>query len=75
VEERIRELLIDKEFFVSAELGLRDLHFEKHDSELDHDWHEFDSCQTTMEAPTDAMGRTIGVFIESLRLKQYPHRY
>lgn len=52
IEKRIRESLIDGEFFDPKYWKVKRL---KHDDwvpELDHTWNEFDSVEITVEAPT-----------------------
>ncbi len=63
-EKIIRAKLIDEEWFYVNEWGLKDLHFEKWDNEIDHTWHEFEGLEPTNELPTDA--RTLKRFLESI---------
>jgi hypothetical protein len=55
IERRLKACLIDKEWFVADKWGLKDLHFTEFawNSELDHDWHEFESIEETEEAVTE----------------------
>ncbi len=54
IEEIIRKNLIDGKWFVSKEWDLPDMHFREfeHDSEIDHDWHEFEAIEETSEDDT-----------------------
>jgi hypothetical protein len=53
-EEIIRKNLIDGKWFISDDWNLPDMHFKEfgYDSEIDHDWHEFESIEETPEAIT-----------------------
>jgi hypothetical protein len=50
----IKEKLIDSQWFVAKDWGLPDLHFKEFtwDSEIDHDWHEFESIEETLDLVT-----------------------
>jgi len=56
VECIIKEKLIDGTWFYCHDWGLPDMHFKnyQYDSEIDVDWHEFDSIEETEENATDA---------------------
>jgi hypothetical protein len=59
-------ILIDHAFFVASKACVPDLHFAKHDEDLDHGWHEVHAFQLTDSEPNDPQGRDIEEFIESL---------
>ncbi len=50
IETTIREKLIDSQWFVAKDWGLPDMHFKDYawNSEIDHDWHEFESIDKTL---------------------------
>jgi hypothetical protein len=54
IEETIKEKLIDSQWFVAKDWGLPNLHFKEYawDSEIDHDWYEFESIKETLELVT-----------------------
>ena len=49
----IQEKLISEEFFVPQNWNLPKLHFHPYDSELDHDYHEFESWEESYEKEND----------------------
>jgi hypothetical protein len=49
VEKRIKNYLIDGEWFYADKWGLADMHFEKWDNEIDHLWHEYHCLEETDE--------------------------
>lgn len=54
MERRLRDVLIDKEYFLPRALGISQLDFGYYDAELDHDWLEFIGlCRTDQEVDTD----------------------
>ncbi|MFC5190942.1 hypothetical protein ACFPIK_04135 [Algoriphagus aquatilis] len=61
----IQEKLISEEFFVPKNWNLPKLHFHHYDSELDHDYHEFESWELTEEAATDQ--RDARVFLNKIK--------
>lgn len=61
IETKIRERLIDGEWFYVEKWHLPDLHFPKWDGEIDVLWHEFLSIEYTEEEPTD--NRTVSRFL------------
>jgi hypothetical protein len=67
VASMAEKVLIDQAYFLASKAGVPDLHFEEHDEDLDHDWHEFYAFQATDEAPNDPQGRDVEEFIESLQ--------
>jgi hypothetical protein len=64
IEPVIRSRLIDGGWFYIQNWGLKDLHFDKWDDEIDHTFHEFEGIEYTDEQPTDE--RTILVFLEQI---------
>ena len=55
--ERLRQYLIDSEFFESQRIDVPKLEVHKFDAELDHGWYEFDCFSNT----TEALDRNIDV--------------
>jgi len=55
IEKAIRKNLIDGQWFVSRKWNLTDMHFKEfeYDSEIDHDWHEFEAIEETSEDATE----------------------
>ena len=47
--------LIDETWFVAKYWNLPDMHFKGYawDTDIDHDWHEFDSAEETQETATE----------------------
>lgn len=68
VKARIASVLIDHAYFVASKARVPDLRFREYIEELDHGWHEFYSCEPTVDEPDDEQNREIGEFIEALRL-------
>lgn len=66
LEKQVREVLIDKEFFIANKVAVPNLKFQEYIESLDHDWHEFYSFQQSISRPTDSHGRDIEEFIDSL---------
>lgn len=54
IETTIKENLIDSQWFVAKDWRVPDMHFKEFswDSEIDHDWHEFESIEETLELVT-----------------------
>lgn len=50
--EAIRKRLISEEFFVPKEWGIPALYAAPYNPEYDHEWHEFEGLEETIEAPT-----------------------
>ena len=46
---KILDKLISEEFFDASKFNVPDIHFEKWDKEIDHDWHEFIDVTETSE--------------------------
>jgi hypothetical protein len=67
IDERIRQCLIDGEWFYADKWGVPDLHHYKWDNEIDHLFHEFDSVEKTFDS--EPMGDISNwlEFIESQR--------
>jgi hypothetical protein len=55
IEAAIKEKLIDRQWFIAKDWGLPDIHFKEFawDSEIDHDWHEFEGIEETLEEATN----------------------
>lgn len=70
LEIDIKNALIDGEFFVAEDVGLPSLHFDRHDAELDHGWHEYFSIEKTDNSPNDDLGRDVCDFVDMLRLSK-----
>ena len=53
----IRKKLIDGQWFYCRDWNLPDMHFNEfaYNSEIDHDWHEFESIEETTEDITSEM--------------------
>ena len=64
LNQRIRSKLIDGSWFIASKWNLPDLRgrFTGFDSELDHDWHEFESITETTEVAASDLD--ISEFIE-----------
>ena len=65
IETRIREQLIDGEWFYNHNWNLEDLHRHQWDNEIDHTFHEFDSVEATDEQNTKEDILTLLQLIES----------
>ena len=55
IEEVIQKNLIDGQWFYANKWNLPDLHFKAYawDSDIDHDWHEFEAVEQTQESATE----------------------
>ena len=55
IENIIRECLIDGVWFVATKWNLPDMHFKEYswDSDIDHDWHEFEYLEQTLDSVTE----------------------
>jgi hypothetical protein len=55
VESLIKMALIDEAWFVAKDWNLPDIHFKEYpwDPETDHEWHEFEFIQETLERVTE----------------------
>jgi len=67
LEQKVRKILIDGEFFIAEVAGLKKLNFSEYIKELDHDWHEFHSFEDTKENINDQNNRDIVDFIVNLQ--------
>ncbi|MGE0638141.1 MAG: hypothetical protein AB7G44_12685 [Bacteroidia bacterium] len=65
IETKIRETLIDGEFFEPLKLDIPNVRVYPYDPEIDHDWFEFENVEQTDKSPTDK--RTIAEFIAELK--------
>ena len=63
IETVIRTSLIDETWFVADKWNLPDMHFQEYswNSEIDHEWHEFDCLEETLETSTEKI--SIGDFL------------
>jgi hypothetical protein len=52
VDATIRTHLLDDQYFFASRWGLKDLHFEKYDDELDHSYHEYIGVELTKDVAT-----------------------
>jgi hypothetical protein len=64
IKADIESKLIDGCWFYADKWQLPDLHFEKWDREIDHNYHEFSFVQSTNDAATDV--RDIKEFLQQL---------
>jgi len=68
IELRIRQHLIEGEYFIPTDWGIVPLMFENYDEELDHEWHEYLGIEETLDEITD--NRSMKSFIEFISCKQ-----
>ncbi|UJP66705.1 ferritin family protein [Mongoliitalea daihaiensis] len=54
VPEHLRQKLISNEYFVHKDWGLPKLHYHEYHSEIDHDYHEFESFEWMGKGFTDS---------------------
>jgi phage terminase large subunit-like protein len=52
IREHIQKASIDGVWFYAKKWGLKELHLFPYDSELDHEWHEFEGVVETEEEAT-----------------------
>ncbi len=72
IETKIKQHLIDSEFFVAEAVKLPLLKFAERIESLDHDWHQFHAVIPTNEPVDDLEKRDISVLIDSLsKTKDY----
>ena len=64
IDEKIRTSLIEGEWFYANKWGLPDLHFDKWDGEIDHEWHEYGYVEETKDAD---VAEDITSFLERIR--------
>ena len=69
LESKLKEGLIDGEFFVGEKSRLPKLEFLAVDFELDHDWYEFHSLEETHRPQNDEEGRDIREFINDISIR------
>lgn len=62
--KEIRECLFDNEFFYPYKLSIPQIHFEKWNPKLDHDWYRFTILEFTDQSVTDS--RTFSEFLYDL---------
>ncbi len=65
IEARIKQSLIDGEFFDPEKWGVSRLKFDDWVPKLDHTWNEYDSIEITNEEPT--IHYSINQFLEVIR--------
>ena len=72
IEKTIRNKLIDGQWFICKEWNLPDMHFTEfsYDAEIDHDWHEFESIEETIEDVTAKM--SIDDFLSIVKKTKLP---
>ena len=58
IDATLRTHLLDDEYFYASRWGVKDLHFEKYDDELDHPYHEYTSVELTEEIATEDITMT-----------------
>jgi hypothetical protein len=68
IEARIREELIDGQFFDPDKWSIPRLQFEKWESEFDHEWNEFEGVEETEEESSQPM--SINQFLQKLKLSR-----
>lgn len=68
IEKKLRDNMLDGEWFCASKWQLPDLHFEKWDCETDHPYHELSFLQYTSDNPTD--NRDISLFLTQLETIQ-----
>ncbi len=68
LEEKIRDILIDGEFFIAKKANIPKLQFRRYDEELDHDWYEFSSLEYTDCPDNDIFHRDVHGLLDSLEL-------
>lgn len=62
IKDTLSAVAIDGLYFYAHKVGLPDLHFEKHNSELDHDWHEvadFVPTKNFRRTPLSVMSKSL----------------
>ena len=67
LQEQIKKVLIDGEFFIGEKSELPKLSFPNRDSELDHDWYEFHSLTPTIEQKNDRLNRDVLEMLETIK--------
>ena len=69
-DRKIRDALIDREFFVAETVSIPYLIKLPWDEEIDHSWHEYEGLEFTNEPCDDQTNRGIDIFISTLNLLQ-----
>jgi len=74
IEKIIREKLIENQWFYCKEWNVPDMHFSEfnYSSQIDHDWHEFESIEETIETVTGSV--SIDQFLLGLKGQSSPLR-
>lgn len=67
LNRKIRDILIDGEFFIAKKSQLPVIKTHNRVNELDHDWYEFHLVKQTDEEPNEALGRDIVDFLSILK--------
>jgi hypothetical protein len=65
LDQRIRDSLIDQEYFFAAKVSVPDLHATTWDYDLDHSWHEYEGLELTGELSNDQDKRDIDTFVST----------
>lgn len=53
IDAAIKKHLVEGEWFYANKWGLKDLHVYKWDSDIDHEWHEYESVEETEQEVTN----------------------
>ncbi|MBC8053435.1 MAG: hypothetical protein H7Y13_10260 [Sphingobacteriaceae bacterium] len=61
----LQSKMIDRQWFYAKDWGLRDLHFDHWNEELDHGFHEFESLEYCHDPSTSRL--SLDSFIESVK--------
>lgn len=64
LQKRICQFLIETEFFIPEDWDIPRLNFESYVPELDHQWHQYESIELSLESPTDR--RDLNEFLEMI---------
>jgi hypothetical protein len=66
LDRKVRNVLIDSEYFVAEKVSVPSLQFEEYIEALDHGWHEFHMFDHTSAEPNDILDRDVHEFIQCL---------
>ena len=55
IEVTLRTYLLDEEYFYASRWGVKDLHFDKFDDEIDHAFHEYLGVELTQVESTEQL--------------------
>jgi hypothetical protein len=68
IKQTILKNLIDGSWFIAKHWNVPDMHFKEYtwDSEIDHEWHEFDSVEATADTP--AKDISIEAFLKAIHI-------